>query len=125
MDPARHQTHCGADNARILDNFALLAGLAAAGRGPQVWPRLPLVPGITDDEENVRAIARFVRNCGITTITLLPYHNLGVEKFDWLRKEAPFSDPMLPEQRLALARRIVEEEGLRWYESGEEAYAGL
>lgn len=124
MDADRHQAHCGADNARILDNFSLLAGLAAAGRGPQLWPRLPLVPGITDDEENVRAIARFVRGCGITTITLLPYHNLGVEKFDWLRKEAAFRDQMLPEQRLALARRIVEEEGLHWYESGEEEYAG-
>lgn len=105
-DPARHQIHCGADNARILENFSLLADLAAAGRGPQVWPRRPLVPGITDDEENVRGIARFVRNCGITTIPLLPYHNLGVENFDWLHKEVPFSDPMLPEHPLHLSPPI-------------------
>lgn len=124
MDSARHREHCGADNARILDNFALLAGLAAAGRGPAVWPRLPLVPGITDDEANVRAIARFVRDCGLGVITLLPYHNLGVEKFDWLRQPTPFRDQLLPEERLARARRIVEEEGLRCYESGEEDYTG-
>lgn len=123
MDPVRHQQHCGADNARILDNFALMAGLAAAGRGPMAWPRLPLVPGITDDEDNVRAIARFIRSCGITTITLLPYHNLGAEKFEWLHKEVAFVDQMLPVQKLEQARHIVEEEGLRWYESGEEDYA--
>lgn len=123
IDAARHREHCGADNARILDNFALLAGLAAAGRGPAVWPRLPLVPGITDDDDNVRAIARFVRGCGLRGITLLPYHNLGVEKFDWLRQPTPFHDQLLPEERLARAHRIVEEEGLRWFESGEEDYA--
>ncbi len=123
MDGDRHREHCGADNARILDNFALLAGLAAAARGPTVWPRLPLVPGITDDEANVRAVARFMHDCGICAITLLPYHNLGVEKFDWLRKPEAFRDQLLPEERLERARRIVEEEGLRWYESGEEDYA--
>lgn len=123
MDSARHREHCGADNARILDNFRLLASLAAAGRGPALWPRLPLVPGITDDDANVRAVARFVRDCGLGGITLLPYHNLGVEKFDWLRQATPFQDRMLPEERLARARRIVEEEGLRWFESGEEDYA--
>jgi pyruvate formate lyase activating enzyme len=122
LDSARHREHCGADNGYILDNFRLLAGLARAGRGPRLWPRLPLVPGITDDDDNVRAIARFVRECGVGAITLLPYHNLGVEKFAWLQRETPFRDNLLPEERLARARCIVKEEGLRWFESGEEDY---
>lgn len=125
MDRARHREHCGADNLHIHANFRLLAALARAGRGPQLWPRMPLVPGVTDDEDNVRAVARFVRECGIAGITLLPYHNLGVEKFDWLRMKAGFSDRMLPEESLAQARRIVEEEGLCWYESGDEDYAAM
>lgn len=123
LDRARHREHCGADNAHILANFRRLAELARAGRGPCLWPRLPLVPGITDDADNVRGIARFVRGCGIQAITLLPYHNLGAEKFDWLRKPTPYRDALLPEEALARARRIVEEEGLRWFESGEEDYA--
>lgn len=122
MDRARHREHCGADNARIHRNFRLLVALQRAGRGPRVWPRLPLVPGITDDDDNVRAVARFVRDLGLRGITLLPYHNLGVEKFDWLRKEARFRERSLPEERLARARRAVEDEGLRWFESGEEDY---
>jgi pyruvate formate lyase activating enzyme len=122
MDRARHREHCGTDAVHIHDNFQLLAALARAGLGPQLWPRLPLVPGITDDEDNVRAVARFVRATGLDAITLLPYHNLGVEKFDWLRQPAAFDAPMLPEERLLQARRIVEDEGLRCYESGEEDY---
>lgn len=123
VDRASHREHCGADNTHILANFRRLAELARAGHGPALWPRLPLVPGITDDEDNVRAIARFVRDCGLRGITLLPYHNLGAEKFDWLRKATPYREALLPEERLSRARRIVEEEGLRWFESGEEDYA--
>ncbi len=120
MDRARHREHCGADNERIHGNFRLLAALMHAGRGPRLWPRLPLVPGVTDDEENIRAVARFVRESGLDAITLLLYHNLGVEKFDWLRRPATFSAAMPPAERLQQAQRIVEDEGLRCYESGDE-----
>lgn len=125
MDPQRHKQHCGADNAAILANFRQLAALAKCGQAPTLWPRLPLVPGITDDAENVRDIARFVRACGLRAMTLLPYHNLGVEKFEWLHQPVPFRDTMLPEEALARSRRIVEEEGLRWFASGEEDYAAI
>lgn len=124
VDRARHRRYCGADNAHILANFRLLAALARAGRGPMLWPRLPLVPGITDDEDNLRAVARCVRAAGIGAITLLPYHNLGAEKFDWLRRADGFRESLLPEERLAWARGIVADEGLRWFASGEEDYAG-
>ena len=125
MDRARHREHCGAGNERIQSNFRLLAALMHAGRGPRLWPRLPLVPGITDDEDNIRAVARFVRETGLDAITLLPYHNLGVEKFDWLRQRETFSAAMLPKERLLQAQRIVEDVGLRCYESGEEDYAPM
>jgi hypothetical protein len=69
--------------------------------------------------------ARFVRENGLDAITLLPYHNLGVEKFDWLRQPAAFNAPMLSEERLLQARRIVEDEGLRCYESGDEDYGSM
>ncbi|NJD30469.1 MAG: glycyl-radical enzyme activating protein [Gammaproteobacteria bacterium] len=125
MDRARHREHCGTDNLPIHDNFRLLAGLVHAGRGPQLWPRLPLVPGITDDEDNVRAVARFVRQAGLGAITLLPYHNLGVEKFDWLRRPEAFSAATLAEERLLQARQLVEDEGLRCYQPGDEDYGPL
>ena len=123
IDPQRHKQYCGADNATILTNFSRLAELAQSGQAPVLWPRVPLVPGITDDAENVRGIARFVRACGVGAMTLLPYHNLGVEKFEWLGQRAPYREAMLAEEILDRSRRIVEEEGLRWFESGEEDYA--
>jgi pyruvate formate lyase activating enzyme len=120
MDDARHRTHCGAPNRHILENFQLLSSLARARRGPAVWARLPLIPDITDDEDNVRAVARFVRDCGLESLTLLPYHNLGVEKLDWLRKPVAFRASLLSEERLERACRIVADEGLQPFEPGEE-----
>jgi pyruvate formate lyase activating enzyme len=121
IDAQQHRQHCGADNARILANFRLLSELHQAGLGPAIWPRMPLVPGITDHEENIRAVAQTVLDAGLPGITLLPYHNLGEEKFSWLQKDDIFSSKMLPEARLNQARRWVEDMGLSWYESGEEA----
>jgi len=125
MNRARHREHCGADSEHIHDNFRLLAALMHAGRGPRLWPRLPLVPGITDDEENIRAVARFVREAGLDSITLLPYHNLGVEKFEWLQQRGTFSAAMLPESQVRQARHIVESEDLRCFEPGEEDYGPM
>lgn len=124
VDSAAHRRNCGAPNQLILDNFRLLTALAAAGRGPEVWPRMPLVPGITDDEANIRAVARVVRESGQQAITLLSYHNLGAEKLDWLRKPAGFRGTTLPRERLEWAGSIVLEEGLRWFEPGESQPGG-
>ena len=52
-DPSAHQQFCAASNAKIKENFKRLSALAAGGNGPAVWPRLPLIPTVTDTEENL------------------------------------------------------------------------
>jgi pyruvate formate lyase activating enzyme len=54
-----------------------------SGKGPWVWPRLPLVPGATDDAENLKAWALFLEGLGIRWLTLLPYHDHGISKRRW------------------------------------------
>jgi pyruvate formate lyase activating enzyme len=49
----------------------------------EIWIRVPLVPGITDTEENLDAIAKFL--CTMTAIrriSLLPYNRLGEDKIE-------------------------------------------
>lgn len=79
MDPDRHRAYTGAGNERILRNFAALAG---AGR--QVVPRFPLVPGCNDGEDNLLAMARFLREMRIGTLHLLPFHQMGEGKYRML-----------------------------------------
>jgi len=82
--PAAHRELTGADLAVVLDN---LRHLVAAGA--QVTARVPLIPGINDDEPTVRALARLAAERGVRTITLLPYNPATPGKYSWLRCEPP------------------------------------
>ena len=60
MDAAQHIRYTGKDNMRILDNLRRLAGEKI-----KVIPRTPLVPGITDTEDNLYKINDFLQNLGL------------------------------------------------------------
>lgn len=75
-DVNQHLEHTGQSNERIKSNFATLSSDGKV----KVIPRVPLIPGITDSEENLQAIARFAGSCGHSQLTLLPYNPAGLVK---------------------------------------------
>jgi pyruvate formate lyase activating enzyme len=75
MSSDRHRESTGAANDRILENFASLSR-----NGMRVQPRMPLIPGVNDDAENIAATANFIGSNGHTSIHCLPYHGLGAGK---------------------------------------------
>jgi pyruvate formate lyase activating enzyme len=79
VDEAAHRRWIGASNRGILDN---LARLAAMGAGIQV--RVPLIPGITDTTDNLRAIYALAGRLGLRRIALLPYNPAAGAKYEWL-----------------------------------------
>lgn len=77
MDPARHRAATGVSNELILDNLRALAGVH-----PSIWIRIPVIPGVNDDDGNMEAAADFVHSVpGIRRVDLLPYHATGESKF--------------------------------------------
>jgi pyruvate formate lyase activating enzyme len=77
MDDARHRAATGVPNAVILQNLKSLAQ-----EHPAIWIRVPVIPGVNDDEANVEATAAFVQSLpGIRQVDLLPYHSTGEAKF--------------------------------------------
>ena len=69
-DPGAHRRFTGVDNRRILENLSEIAR-----RYPtRLVCRTPLVPGITDTPENLRGIARLLRERGVAETVLLPYN---------------------------------------------------
>lgn len=49
----------------------------------KLWIRHVIVPGITDSEEHIKKLAHIIKNIkNVEKIELLPYHTLGVEKYD-------------------------------------------
>lgn len=55
IDDDLHRRYTGVPNGPILENLRLLAS-----RGARVIVCVPVIPGITDSEENMDGIARFV-----------------------------------------------------------------
>lgn len=82
MDPQKHKQYTGVDNCRILDN---LRDLAKEGR--ELILRIPVIPGVNDDMENMEATADFIINelkDSVRTLQLLSFMRLGVEKYQSL-----------------------------------------
>jgi pyruvate formate lyase activating enzyme len=95
LDRERHRQATGVYPDRILANAA-----AIAERGVPMWVRTPVVPGYTDDEENIGALAAFIRS-RLPTVQrwdLLAYTNLGVAKYRRLGLPYPLEDTQLPER---------------------------
>ncbi len=77
MDPGKHKLYTGVDNTLILENLKALTD-----SGARVAIRIPLIPGINDDEENLRQTGRFVAALkGVVSVHLLPYHAAGRNKY--------------------------------------------
>ena len=78
MDPDTHKRYTGRSNKKILQNAALLIKHAT-----DVLFRQPLVPGITDTSENIKATARFLTGLGknAARLQLMPFHRMGWSKY--------------------------------------------
>lgn len=89
-DPERHKKWCGADNSRILANYK---------RAYETFPdktfiaRTPVIPGVNDDEEHVRAVLAFIRPYpNVVQYELLPYHRYGETKYGFLGRVYELED---------------------------------
>jgi pyruvate formate lyase activating enzyme len=108
MDDERHRKYCGAPNDLILENLRRLSG-----DGRAIIVRVPLVPGITDDEANLEAIGSFVASLpSAHAIDILPYQRLGIDKYDMMKRPCRLRDLQPPDdERIAAAVRILHEGG--------------
>jgi pyruvate formate lyase activating enzyme len=105
VDDARHRLVTGVSNDVILGNLRELAR-----RGAQVRIRIPLVPGVNDDPENVDAIGRLLREIGLRCVDLLPYHRAGLAKYARLDLESRLPDLQPPSDAVVavVAGRLAE-----------------
>jgi pyruvate formate lyase activating enzyme len=85
-DPERHKKATGLDNSQILGNIRLAA--EELGKHAELMLRMPVVPGINDDEENIRQSAEFIASLARPVpLELLAYHEFAKSKYLGLGKE--------------------------------------
>lgn len=92
MDDARHRDSAGVSNEQILGN---LRGLSE--RDHRIVLRVPVIPGINYDEENLRHMGAFAAQLpSLERVDLLPYHRIGRDKYRGLGKACPMPDTQPP-----------------------------
>ncbi len=76
LDPARHRELTGVPLEPILENLAVVSRT-----GVPIWLRLPVIPGVNDDEASVAAaVALAARIPSVRRVSLLPYHRIATGK---------------------------------------------
>jgi pyruvate formate lyase activating enzyme len=110
MNPEKHMEYTGVDNDMILSNM-----LRLGERGAVINARMPFIPGVNTDDENMRATGDFLAGArGVTRLNLLPYHSAAEDKHDRWGMEYRLRGAAHPptENSLRRAAEIVEALGV-------------
>lgn len=108
MDEERHRALTGGPLAPIVENLRTLDGLDAT-----LLVRIPLIPGVTDDPENLEAVARLVSSLeNRHAVHLLPFHRTASDKYARLDRQWSHADAALPPEALDRAAALLRSHGL-------------
>lgn len=86
-DPTLMRERIGGDYSRIKDNLTRLLKTDT-----EVHIRIPLIPGINTEENEVIAMVSDLREVGAKTVALLPFHRLAVGKYEAMGIPYPYRD---------------------------------
>ena len=76
LNEEKHKRYVGCDNALIIENLKKLLSC-----GKRVIIRVPVIPGVNDEEEDMLAIKRLLAPYKDVRVELLPYHKMGENKY--------------------------------------------
>ena len=106
IDNDAHKRLTGWENENILDCARYLSDIHKP-----VWIRHVLVPGINDDDESLYRLRSFIDTLSnVERVEVLPYHDLGVYKWEQLGIPYKLTDVKPPTEESVLhARKILTE----------------
>ena len=94
MNSQRHKEYTGVGTEQILENLSRLLQMQK-----RVWVRVPIIPGVNDTLEEMRALRAFLLANGYPEkVELLPYHRMGEMKWKALGQKATLFNPPSAEQ---------------------------
>ncbi|MCL0043527.1 pyruvate formate-lyase-activating protein [Peptococcaceae bacterium] len=103
-----HKKITGVDNAGIIKNIVNLNKI-----GADILIRYVVTPGYTDTEDELKNLARFIKNLdNIVPIELLAYHTLGVHKWKKMGINYTLDAPPASNADLEKAKAILQKSGI-------------
>ncbi len=107
LDPQRHKTLTGVDNALILENLKRIAHMK------KIWLRMPVMAGINDSDEYIHQVADLAKKINVEKISLLPYHEGGKSKSTQLGRIYAYSEGKAPsDERMLRLKDLIAAEGI-------------
>ena len=85
-DPEKHREGTGQDNVQIIRNLSW-----AVEQGLDILPRVAVIPGFNDSIEAAAGIAKLIKESGLSKVQLLPFHQMGERKYEFLNREYALS----------------------------------
>jgi pyruvate formate lyase activating enzyme len=110
LDAEKHLLYTGKPNELILTNARIVIESKV-----ETLFRMPLIPGINDDMQNISDTAAFLHTLGndACRIELMPYHQLGKGKYESLEREYTLSDITAPEpEQIEWVKTTFEKSGI-------------
>jgi pyruvate formate lyase activating enzyme len=80
LDPVKHKKYTSVSNHKILDNLRKLSV-----KGANIIVRIPLIPGINDDAQNISQCGAYLASLPhLLGVEIMPYHAIGMAKYQGL-----------------------------------------
>lgn len=104
IDAEKHKSLTGFDNANILKMAQWLSD-----NGHSMWIRHVLVPNLTDDADGLKKMHKFISDLKtVERVEILPYHTLGIMKWDSLGVKYPLENTPVPtKEQIETAEKIL------------------
>ncbi|MHA2084792.1 MAG: glycyl-radical enzyme activating protein [Candidatus Thorarchaeota archaeon] len=110
MDSEKHEEYTSVPLDTVISNARILAQTDLP-----FWVRTPVIPGYTDGEENIRAIAKFIvkEMPNVERYNLLAFNNMCIEKYTMFGLVYPLKDAKLvPREKMERLAEIARGEGI-------------
>ena len=109
IDPEKHFALTKQHNENILAFAQYLSD-----NGIELWIRHVVVPGLTDDDVYLEKLGYFIGGLKtLKALDVLPYHTMGVVKYEKLGIEYPLKDVPAMSQKTALEKKEVILKGIK------------
>ena len=108
LNESSHLEYTGVSNKKVLENLRYLSD-----KGKEIIIRIPVIPGYNDSLENITATIDLVKSLSnIREVNILPYHNLGKEKYAKLGLNNPLGEMTdMPKDKAEVISLIFKENG--------------
>lgn len=117
MNPLRARQVIGEDINTVKTSFETFLHTPTI----QVTPRIPLIPGYTTKPKNLEQIADYATSLGLKEVHILPFHQYGSQKYEYLNRHYTMADtPLLTNEEVQNIHDYFESRKIKAIVSGLE-----